>query len=68
MIAALLLVVNAVRVTGPYITSGRAFIVFSGGIFGIKEIAGVAPVQDMDINAVSQLRDFLRGKVLNNGD
>lgn len=68
IIAALLLVVNAVRVTGPYITSGRAFIVFSGEIFGVKEIAGVVPVQDMNIDAVSELREFFRGRLLHGGD
>lgn len=46
-IVAILLVLNIVRVTGPYITSGRFFLVVSGEIFGIKEIAGTAPLSQM---------------------
>lgn len=67
VIVALLLVVNAIRVTGPYVTSGRVFIVFGGAIFGVKEIAGVADVEDMNQDVAVQLRDYLRESVLNQG-
>lgn len=67
VITALLLIVNAIRVTGPYVTSGRVFLVFGGPIFGIKEVVGVANVEDMNQGAAGQLRDYLRESVLNQG-
>ena len=67
VITALLLIVNAIRVTGPYVTSGRVFLVFGGPIFGIKEVAGVANVEDMNQGVAGQLREYLRESVLNQG-
>ncbi len=67
VITALLLIINAIRVTGPYVTSGRVFLVFGGPIFGIKEVVGVANVEDMNQGAAGQLRDYLRESVLNQG-
>ena len=60
IISALLLIVNAVRVTGPYITSERMFIVFGGEIFGVEDVVGVLPIGDMNAETGMELRDFLR--------
>ena len=64
IISALLLIVNAVRVTGPYITSERMFIVFGGEIFGVDDVVGVAPMGVMNAEAAMELRDFFRKKTL----
>lgn len=64
LVSAILLILNVIRVTGPYITSGRAFVVFSGEIFGIKEIAGVVRVDDMNRRMASQLRRYVRSELL----
>lgn len=62
---ALLLVLNVIRVTGPYITSGRFFIVISGEIFGIKEIVGAIPLSDMNRREASGISTFMERTVLN---
>ncbi|QQE79692.1 hypothetical protein [Alicyclobacillus sp. SO9] len=41
VITAILLILNVIRVTGTYVSSGRQIIGFSGEIIGIKDIAGV---------------------------
>ncbi|RIV26439.1 hypothetical protein D2Q93_04530 [Alicyclobacillaceae bacterium I2511] len=64
LVSAILLILNVIRVTGPYITSRRAFVVFSGEIFGIKEIAGAVRMEDMNRRAASQLRQYVRSELL----
>ncbi|WDL96055.1 hypothetical protein [Alicyclobacillus sp. ALC3] len=64
VLSALLLILNVIRVTGPYITSRRAFIVFSGELFGIKEIAGVVRMKDMNPRTAAQLGRYIRTQAL----
>ena len=64
VVSAILLILNVIRVTGIYVTSGRAFIVFSGEIFGIKEIAGTVGMEELNQNKASTLRSYLRSELL----
>jgi hypothetical protein len=64
VVSAILLILNVIRVTGPYITSRRAIIVFSGEIFGIKDIAGVVSVRDMNRKVTQQVRQYVRSEML----
>ena len=60
VLAAVLLIMNVIRVTGPYITSNRFFLVFSGPLFGIKEIVNVLePEKGHESNSLG-LRDYIR--------
>lgn len=43
VINALLLIVGQVQVTGPYITSGRVYIVWTGEIFGLETTEVTTP-------------------------
>ncbi len=60
VLAGLLLIMNAVRVTGPYITSQRFFLVFSGPLFGIKEIVNVLEPDKGHASSSLGLRDYIR--------
>jgi len=64
ILSAILLILNVIRVTGPYITSGRAFLVYSGEIFGIKGISGVVPMGEMNQRVALQLRRYARSEAL----
>ncbi|QQE79659.1 hypothetical protein [Alicyclobacillus sp. SO9] len=64
VIVAILLILNVIRVTGPYITSQRAIIVFSGEIFGINEIAEVVGLDEMDRDVAFELRQYVRSQLL----
>lgn len=64
LVSAILLILNVIRVTGPYISSQRALIIFSGEIFGIKEIAGVVPMDYMNRKTASKLRRSIRTELL----
>ena len=64
LVSAILLILNVIRVTGPYISSQRALIIFSGEIFGIKEIAGVVPIDDMNRKTAAKLRRSIRTELL----
>lgn len=57
---AILLILQVIRVTGPYITTQRFFVVFSGPIFGIKEIAGTMDLRDMTRPSVKGIREFVK--------
>ena len=64
LVSAILLILNVIRVTGPYISSQRALIIFSGEIFGIKEIGGVVPMDDMNRKTAAKLRRSIRTELL----
>lgn len=64
LVSAILLILNVIRVTGPYISSQRALIIFSGEIFGIKEIAGVVRMGDMNRKTAAKLRRSIRTELL----
>jgi hypothetical protein len=64
VIVAILLILNVLRVTGTYVTSGRAVIVFSGEIFGIKDIAGVVGADEMDKTLAFDIRKYIRSQLL----
>ncbi len=63
--AGLLLIMNALRVTGPYITSQRVFVVFSGPIFGIKQIVNVLEPEKGHESDALGLRDYIRDTMVN---
>ncbi|QSO52267.1 hypothetical protein JZ785_26650 [Alicyclobacillus curvatus] len=63
-IVAILLILNVIRVTGPYITSGRFFLVVAGEIFGIKEIAGAVPLSAMNPREASSVARFIKRAVI----
>lgn len=46
VINALLLIVGQVQVTGPYITSGRVYIVWTGEIFGLETTEVTTPAME----------------------
>lgn len=60
ILVAVLLIIQAIRVTGPYITSQRFFIVFSGPIFGIKEIVGARVPDPRNRAGADAVRDYLK--------
>ena len=47
-VVAILLIIGQVRVSGPYVTSGRLVIVFSGAIFGSETVVGSIPTVSED--------------------
>lgn len=60
VLTSILLILNAIRVTGPYITSGRIFIVFSGSIFGINDIGVTAEPDKNFASNCQDLRDYIK--------
>lgn len=65
VLSALLLIMNAVRVTGPYITSQRVFVVFSGPVFGIRQLVNVLEPEKGHERDSVDLRDYLRNAMVN---
>ena len=59
-LVAVLLILQAIRDTGVYITSQRFFIVFSGPIFGIKEVVGAVSPRDMQNPQVTAMKRYIR--------
>ena len=68
LVSAILLILNVIRVTGPYIYSQRALIIFSGEIFGIKPTTGAVPLDNMNRKMASRLRRAVREELLNFND
>lgn len=64
VLSAILLILNVLRVTGPYVTSGRVYLVFSGEIFGIKEIVGAVSMSDMNQDVALQIRKHVTTEML----
>lgn len=66
IVAALLLILDAIRVTGVYVTSGSTFITFSGAIFGIPRVPRAKdPFQPPPATKESQqLRDYVKKSLL----
>ncbi|QQE80960.1 hypothetical protein [Alicyclobacillus sp. SO9] len=64
VITAVLLILNVIRVTGTYVTSGRQIVVFSGEIFGIKDIAGVVSADEMKRDLAFDIRQYVRAQLL----
>lgn len=64
IITALLLICNAISVTGPYISSQRLTLVFSGPIFGIKEIVGTVAPPRSKTPVSEALADYIRSSIL----
>ncbi len=64
VLAAVLLILQAIRVTGVYITSQRFFIVFSGPIFGIKEVVGAVSPRDMQNPQLTAMKRYIRQRLV----
>ena len=65
VLAAVLLIMNAIRVTGPYITSNRFFLVFSGPLFGIKDIVNVLEPEQGHESGSLEVRDYIKNTMVN---
>lgn len=64
VLSAVLLIMNAIRVTGPYITSHRFFLVFSGPLFGIKDIVNVLEPEKGHASGSMGLRNYIRNTMV----
>lgn len=63
IINALLLILGQVRVTGPYFTSGRVYIVWTGPIFGLESTTVTTPVTEEQM----ALGQYLKHQVSHRG-
>lgn len=60
VLTSILLILNVIRVTGPYLTSSRFFLVFSGPIFGIKDIVPLTEPDKGFESSYMALRDYIK--------
>lgn len=64
VINAFLLILGQVRVTGPYITSGRVYMVWTGPIFGLESTTVTTPVNEKQ----QALGQYVKQQVLRRGE
>jgi hypothetical protein len=63
-LVAILLLLNLIRVTGPYISSRRWFIAFSGSIFGIKDIGTTEMPNEQRNRQALEIRRHIRSALV----
>lgn len=63
VINALLLIIGQVQVTGPYITSGRLYMVWTGEIFGLPTTEVTTPA----VEKQRALAQYMKNQVLHHG-
>jgi len=61
IINALLLIIDQVRVTGPFFTSGRVYMVWTGDIFGLERFEVSGPEHEER----QALRRFMKEQMMN---
>lgn len=60
VINALLLIIGQVRVSGPFFTSGRVYIVWTGDIFGLERAKVINPASETR----QSLRQFIKKQMI----